>query len=149
MKVKSIFKYLVIIVLIFLMIALRAYITRQLKSQFEVIYRINFSILFIGSFINVAIGLILGIEYLINEVKKEGILKLNLPKIIIMGVPSMYFSFAYLIGYCNNEFIQKTLLSYPIINLFDYDSSFISVSQIIFGYIIITSFYRYNNFLDK
>ncbi|MFT8351264.1 hypothetical protein [Clostridium saccharoperbutylacetonicum] len=149
MKVKSIFKYLFFTILIFLMIALRAYITRQLKSQFEVIYRINFSLLFIGMSINVAIGLALGMEHLINEIKKEGTWKPNLPKIILMGIPSLYFSFAYLVGYCNNEFLQKTILFYPITNLFNYDSSFISVSQIILGYIIITSFYRYNNFLDK
>lgn len=149
MKLKSIFKYLFFTILIFLMIAVRAYVARQLKSQFDAIYRMNFSLLFIETFINIVIGLLLGMENLFNEIKKDGVWKVNLSKIILMGVPSLYFSFAYLVGYCNNEFIQKTLLSYPIINLFEYDSSFITVSQIILGYIIITSFYRYNNFSDK
>lgn len=145
MKVKLIFKYLVFTVLIFLMIAVKVYITKQLKSQFEAIYRINFTLLFIEAFLNIGIGLLLGMEYLIKEIKKDGIWKLNSPKIILMGVPSLYFSFAYLVGYCNNEFVQKTLLSYPLINLFNYDSSFIAVSQIIFGYIIVTSFYTTTN----
>lgn len=93
--------------------------------------------------INVGIGLLLGLEHLISEIRKDGTLKVNLHKIILMGLPSLYFSLTYFLGYSNNRFVQN-ILAYPIIKLLTYYSSFVFVFQLILGYDVIRSFYKYS-----
>lgn len=83
------------------------------------------------------IGLILGLEHLFTEIEKEGKWKINLPRIILIGIPSLYFSLSMFIYYTNNQIID-----YPIYVLLKGNSSFISVFQLILGYSFITSFYK-------
>jgi hypothetical protein len=83
------------------------------------------------------IGLLLGLEHLICEIKKEGTWIVNLPKIVLMAIPSLYFSLAMFIYFNNIPF-----LSFPIVVLIKDGTAFINAFQVILGYSIITSFYK-------
>jgi hypothetical protein len=85
------------------------------------------------------IGLLLGLEHLICEIRKEGTWIINLPKVVLMVIPSLYFSLAMFIYYNN-----ITVLSFSIGVLIEGGSGFIHAFQIILGHSIITSFYKNN-----
>ena len=88
----------------------------------------------------VVLGLLLGLEKFLYEMKKEGKWKINLPKLILLGVPSLYFSLGIFVLCIPITPIRQTL-SYPIFYLLKYDN-IISIFQVILGYIIITSFIK-------
>lgn len=93
-------------------------------------------------FVFMVIGAVLGIESLLKEGKKEGTWKVNLCKLVILGVPSFYFSLTYCIYYCEVDFIRN-MLSYPAAYLLTKNSDiFVAVFQLILGYSIVTSFYK-------
>ncbi|HSQ33732.1 MAG TPA: hypothetical protein VLM81_02410 [Peptostreptococcaceae bacterium] len=87
----------------------------------------------------IILGLLLGLETFLLETKKEGNWRVNLPKIILLGVPTLYFSLGIFIMYLPLSFIQQTL-SYPLQFFLEGSTHFLSIFQVIFGYIIITSF---------
>ena len=94
-------------------------------------------LLLVKTIIFIIVGLLLGLESLILETRKEGKWKVNLPKVIFLGLPSLYFSIGTLIYfYCPIAFVQVTLC-YPIRHFFD--GNFLTVFQIILGYTICTS----------
>ena len=142
MKIKTWLKYLFYILLITILIFLKEYVNGLLKADFNQTFRINFYFLAIAMLINVGIGLFLGLEHLISEIKKAGTWKINVPKIVLMGLPSLYFSLINFIGYSNNEFLRKILVD-PIVGLLlKYGTAFTPVFQLILGYVVITSFYK-------
>ena len=145
MKLKSWSKYFIIIVLILLMAFWGQYIfvgirKNAIKTFENNIYLNNIlMIIFYGG-----IGFLLGLEHLIEEIKKEGVWQINIPKLVLMGIPSLYFSL-YIFIYCSsNQFVQA-VLGYPIGILSKGSASFIAVFQLILGYSIITSFYKKKN----
>lgn len=85
------------------------------------------------------VGLLLGFEYFINERRKVGSWKITLPKLILLGLPSLFFSLTHLIALINNTFIQDKLLIFSRLG-----TNFIPVFQIILGYTAITCLYKYN-----
>ena len=87
----------------------------------------------------IVLGVLLGLDKLILEMRKEGNWRLNLPKVIFLGLPSLYFSIGVFITFIPIGFIQQTI-GYPI--RFFLTGNFISVFQIILGYTICTSFIK-------
>jgi hypothetical protein len=87
----------------------------------------------------VVLGLLLGLETFLLETKKEGTWRVNLPKLILLGVPTLYFSLGIFIMYIPLSFIQQPL-SYPLQFFLGDSTNFLSIFQVILGYIIITSF---------
>lgn len=87
---------------------------------------------------NVVIGVLLGIDHLFYQVKQTGSWTFNLPKAIIMGLPSLYFSFGIFILTLNSK------LAYPIQLLLKSNSYLIYIFQLMIGYLMITSFYKSN-----
>lgn len=87
-----------------------------------------------------ALGALLGIEHLITERRKTGRWKLNLPKTIFMVIPSLYLSVTYLLYFTVIGCIYNPLIGLLVSNRYGLD--IISVSQVLFGYFIITSFYK-------
>jgi hypothetical protein len=81
--------------------------------------------------------MLLGAEYIWKEIKKAGGWKIKYLKLIIMGLPAAYLSFAYLI------YLIPYL--YPFKFMYSFNSGSFTVFQIILGYSIITSFYRADN----
>jgi len=147
MKMKICLKYLVYIMLISFMVFGGRYVLVLYQNNMQnfawgslSVYIFNILMLVIFG----AIGAALGFENLLIEAKKEGTWKINFYKIVILGVPSLYFSLTYCIYYCNIDFIRN-ILSYPAAYLFAKNTNiFIGMFQVILGYSIITSFYKRN-----
>lgn len=144
MKIKSWLKYLICILLICFLIILREYVGKLFSASY---YRIEYPEIFyygiINLFLGVSIGLFLGLEYLIKELGKEGTWKINLPKLILFGLPSLYFSLSPIWFLSHSEFIHE-IIAYPLLYLFRYGSSYVSLFQVILGYVVITSLFKYS-----
>lgn len=94
-------------------------------------------------FFYVSLGIIIGIEYLLDMSRKNLIVKINLPRILTLGLASLYFSLYSVLAYIDNNFIKNTV-AYPLINLWQRVCIlYVPVFQMILGFVIITSFYRY------
>lgn len=141
MKIKSWIKYIFYVAVILVLVLVKGYLTRQLSEAYFR-FRIEFYQLVIISLINIGIGLVLGLEHLISELSKGGPLKINIPKVVFMGIPSLYFSLTYLLCSSKIYFVQR-ILAYPAYHLLiKYGDDFVPIFQLIFGYILITSFYK-------
>ncbi|MBX4267980.1 hypothetical protein [Clostridium estertheticum] len=142
MKEKSWLKYLFIILIILFIVFSGQHILDGINRNAQETYNTHpylqniLMIIFYGG-----IGLLLGLEHLIHEIKKEGTWIINVPKFLLMGLPSLYFSLAVFIYYSNNQLVRN-VLSYPISILLTSNQSFIWVFPLILGYSIITSFYK-------
>lgn len=136
MKTKSWSRYLIYMCLILIIVFWGQHIFGVYKQSvqkgfnYRPYYLNILTIIFYGG-----IGLLLGLEHLICEIKKEGTWIVNLPKIVLMAIPSLYFSLAMFIYFNNIPF-----LSFPIGVLIKDGTAFINAFQIILGYSIITSF---------
>ncbi|MDV4150744.1 hypothetical protein R0131_07825 [Clostridium sp. AL.422] len=73
------------------------------------------------------IGVVLGLDGFLIELKREGKWKFNIPKLIILGIPSLIFSIPYIV------------ILVPISNSF---SNIFTISSIILGYTLISSLYK-------
>ncbi|SDH31012.1 hypothetical protein [Desulfosporosinus hippei] len=89
---------------------------------------------FIGSsVIYILLGLLLGLEHLVKEFRKDGNWSVNIIRLIIMGVPSGVFAFYLVLIYT---------LPIRLPSFLSYNNLFFQVSGIICGYTLITSFYK-------
>lgn len=151
MKKKSWLKYMVYIFLLAGAIFLKDYISRTYQVDVEenfTPYVVSMGVVII---MNMLIGVLLGLENLMEERKKEGSWKINIPKIVLMLIPSLYFSSTYILSfflYPMDGFIQK-ILTYPILIFSTNGSGFIELFQLISGYILITSFYKERKTYEK
>lgn len=143
MNIKSWLKYLFYIILIFAVIFLREYVGGLFTANYKQAYRINFSLITINMLIVVSIGILLGLEHIISETRKEGTWKINSPKIILLGLTSLYFSLTSFLIFSNIQFVQK-IIAFPLYKLLKYGSGYVPLFQLILGYVIITSFYKCN-----
>lgn len=110
----------------------------SVNKEKQVTYQIMPFILW-SMFIFILLGLLLGLEKLILESKKPGSWKINLPKLIFLGIPSLYFSLGIHIYY--SSFIPQ-VLSYPIQFFLQNNLEFFSIFQVILGYVISSSFIK-------
>jgi len=102
------------------------YFYHQKSVAYDVLpYMIWSSVFYFGG------GILLGLEKFMSEVKKEGRWKVNWPKAVILGIPSLFFS---AIMFIPIDFISFYLLV-P-------NSSTLNLVQVLFGYVLITSFIR-------
>jgi len=85
------------------------------------------------SVICILIGFLLGLEHIVKEFRKGGNWSVNVIRLIIMGVPSGVFAFYLALVFT----IQIRLPSFLL-----YHNLFFEVSGIIFGYTLMTSFYK-------
>ncbi len=130
-------KYFVYIVLIVALLYLKNFINARFENSY--LRYMNTAYLLIGKYIiNLFIGIILGLDNLIAEMKKEGSWKINLPKLLIIAIPALYFSLGIMIYY-----MTDSILSVPAgLLIKNGNSSFMDIFQLILGYSIITSFYK-------
>lgn len=142
MKLKPWLKYLVFFALIYSLILLRGYVDQLFLASYQRFEEpAYYYYLVISLLVNTCIGVLLGLEYFINELIKEGRWKINLPKLLLVGLPSLYFSMTN-IGFISNPFLYEKL-ALPVLYLFKYGTGFVSFFQVILGYVIITSPYKY------
>ena len=83
-------------------------------------------------------GVLLGLEKFISEVKKKGSWKVNWPKVIFLGIPSIYLALGIFIGYL--PYSIRGILWHPFSLLYFSEIDLIPIFQLAFGYILITSF---------
>jgi MFS superfamily sulfate permease-like transporter len=145
MKIKSWLKYLIYITLIFILIVLREYVEKLFSESY---YRYENPAMFcyavISLLLGVCIGLFLGLEHLISELRKEGPWKINLPKLILAGLLSLYCSLFNIWVLSGSQFMRE-IIAYPLLYLFRYGSGYVSLFQMILGYVVITSFFKYSD----
>lgn len=90
----------------------------------------------------VILGLLLGLDHFIQEMGKVGKWRINMAKLVLLGIPSLYFSFGYFIYFRIGKLLPHAL-TYPIVNLINNSRpSKLPVFQIILGYCIITVFVK-------
>jgi len=86
-------------------------------------------------------GMLLGLETFIIEIKKKGSWKVNWPKAIFLGIPLLYLAFGVFIGHIPIAFIRQ-ILEYPYLMLYVSKINLVPIFQVVFGYILITSFMK-------
>ncbi|WMJ81019.1 hypothetical protein RBU49_01835 [Clostridium sp. MB40-C1] len=127
--------YLILIVVLFTVgVLLLTNYKFQLQRTFEhnLVYITFIIIIFFGG-----IGIVLGLDNHNVLLKKEGTLKVDKPKLLILGIPSFIFSTAYIWGYLGLGNIIPNIFLYLIEN--DY---IVVISSIILGYTVTSSFYK-------
>lgn len=93
----------------------------------------------------IILGILLGLEHLMLEMKKEGQWNFNLPKVILLGIPLFYLAMSYFIYYFpTSSVIIQEILSYPVAFILRsrMSQTYMAIFQIMLGHIIITSFYK-------
>jgi hypothetical protein len=141
MKLKQWLKYLFYIMIILIMVLLRVHFTKLMKEYGSLTFQINYYYIIILLLINVMIGLVLGLDHLLKEIKIGGTWKINSPKLIFLGLPSLYFTIANIFMYIPGKFSTYVFIR-PLLKFMLYDDNILSLFQLIFGYTIITSFYK-------
>lgn len=144
MKKNKWLKYLGYILLIVVLIYLDGHVGYKQKNYQEQTFNLSLSYFVISMIIKIGIGLLLGLEHISNEMKKEGSWKINLPKILLMVIPSLYFSMSYFFMYLYNDNLIYGILTYPASLFMRNGSGYIIIFQLLFGYLFITSFYKQN-----
>ena len=94
-----------------------------------------------STLIFVILGVLLGAEKFILERRKEGHWEVNLPKVIFLGFPLLYFSFGFFLNYLPVPFVYQ-YVTYSLRFFVEGNSSFWSIFQMLFGYVVVTSFYK-------
>jgi ABC-type arginine transport system permease subunit len=89
-------------------------------------------------FIYMFLGILLGLDHLIGQVQhKDGRWSADATRLIILGLPALYFS-CYLLMYFGNIrvlFFRSLLFQHDV-------QQFFNIAAVIFGYILITSFHK-------
>ena len=140
MKTKSWLKYFFIITAILLVVFGGNYFFgRYYSGNSET--TLHFSPYIFEIAIYISIGVFLGLDHFLQEIKKIGHLKINIPKLIVLGMPSLYFSF-YLFVYFGIGRYFPNVFTHPIAILLRNHTDFMHIFQLILGYTVITSLYK-------
>ncbi len=83
-------------------------------------------------------GMILGLDYIFKESKKEGMWKINWGKLILLGLPSAYLTLCIIAPMYNFDFIVPQI----IYNLLMPNLFITEAIDVLLGYTIISSFYK-------
>lgn len=91
---KNIIYILLILILFWIGVKLRSNYFQEVKMTFKHNYLfvslVNF--IFFGG-----IGFILGLDKLIKELKKDGEIKVNIPRLVVLGIPILILSIPYIL----------------------------------------------------
>ncbi len=141
MRIKEARKYVICLIILSILIFAREYFSNQYE-EYHYGYVVNkmFYYEVLCLLTSVSIGLILGSKVFLREFKLPGRWKVNVLKLLILGVPSFYFSIIILLLNTRNLAIFK-LIEAPI-SFANYSLGYVTIFQIIFGYVIATSFYK-------
>jgi len=97
----------------------------------------------INLLISMSIGVIFGLKHIMKEVRKEGEWLVDFPKLIIIGSPLFLISLYHIWIYFNIQFLMNILVyGLGCLSIFGLSASSVSLFQLTFGYIVITSFYK-------
>jgi len=149
MKGKPWLRYLATVLLIAMIVFLRAYVESVIETEDHMRLFGAWKYIIYGMVMCIAIGLLLGAEHLFGEIKKEGKWELNLPKIILLGLPALYLSLAdivympiHLLEFVNNSPLGVIFDPWIAIAMNRCYTEYITLIQVLLGYVVITSFYK-------
>ncbi len=140
MRKKAWLKYCIYILLLSVLIFMKEYVTGKLEFSYKRTWGAGYgyiTLITIPFIFNLMIGLFFGIEHFLVEIKKAGKWKISLPKLILVGLPSLFFSLTNHIACINNTFVHNTLLRITALGI-----NFIPLFQIVLGYVFITCLYK-------
>ncbi|AZV56021.1 hypothetical protein [Clostridium sp. AWRP] len=141
MKIKTWLKYFIYVFIIIVFMYLLGYISVYLKKLQEAFSISIYQYGLITFILYALIGFLIGLEHFLKEKRKNGRWRVNLSKLTLMGLPSLYFSFYVFIFYCPVPFIRAALIQ-PIEFFLRVNMNLITIFQLLFGYVVITSFYK-------
>jgi hypothetical protein len=85
-------------------------------------------------------GLLLGIEHLVCEIQKKGKWRVNLPRLILLGLPSLFLGLYFNLYYTSIPFLK--LLARHLPAYLAQSPICMQLSILLLGYIMATSFQR-------
>lgn len=132
--IKNIIYIALIAVFLILGLLILTKINLQAKQRFE--YNLTYTTFIIITFFG-GIGAILGLDNLIISLKKKGVLKVNKPRLLVLGIPSFIVSMTYIWATLGLFKVIPTI--YPYLIKYDYP---IIISSIILGHTIVSSLYK-------
>ena len=136
-------KYLIYSIVIFGLIFAGRVLVAQFALLFDMYMSYEFFVLSesLSALLFVIIGMLLGFERLFTERKKDGKWKFNLPKALLVGIPSLYFSLFLPLAYSSLGVIYSPTRMF-LINGGKHGMDFLPVVQVMLGYTVITCFYK-------
>lgn len=132
--IKNIIYIALIAIFLTLGVLILAKINMQAEQRFE--YNLTYTTFIIITFFG-GIGALLGLDDFIITLKKKGVLKVNKPRLLVLGIPSFIVSMTYI--WANLGLFKAMPGIYPYLIKYDYT---IIVSSIILGHTIISSLYK-------
>ncbi|KKM09706.1 hypothetical protein SY88_17340 [Clostridiales bacterium PH28_bin88] len=88
--------------------------------------------------IYISVGILIGLDHLINEIRKQGRWALSIEKLILLGLPAVYLAFADIFWYSES---LHFLLPSPLY-LYVTGGRIQLFAGVILGYTVMTSFYK-------
>jgi len=141
MKKASWLKYLILILLIIGFLVLDKYIYYKAFSTLD-ITPISFLAFPFLTLLNIAIGVLIGLEPLFKEAKKEGRWKFNWLRALILLLPTLYLIIVFTGIIYGRIYCRPLLFLLYEHHLTNTAMDVLSIIRLLFGYWLITSFYK-------
>jgi len=88
----------------------------------------------------VVCGMLIGLDTLLNEIRKKGVWKINIPKLVVLGIPSLFFTLYIYFYYFGLPIFKNFIDLFEVVA--KNGSSHIKLFQVLLGFSIITSVYK-------
>ena len=122
-------KYAVVIALFIVIALIISHLLLPIDMQLRVMHRYTIGTIISMQLLHYLLGALLGLEHLIDQLKKSGKFKFNLERFLIVGIPAFILSIEYLELY----YVRVGLT---------YTPAFLLFLRMVFGYYLITSIYK-------
>jgi hypothetical protein len=134
MKYKKALGYLLYAVLLFGYLFMAFYLALALARYNSAHFNITWLIVLAVPVSYIIFGCLLGLDYLIGQTQRNGTWSVKTVRLILLGLPALYFSFYFLMLFYGP--IRKPIL--PILS----PQQFVDIAAVVFGYVLITSFQK-------
>jgi hypothetical protein len=92
---------------------------------------------------NTIFGVLIGFECFLKQRKRKGKWSFNVPRFVLMGIPSLIFGLYFLV-YCFDVIFTDTIINF-LPEFLASSTWLFTISQILFGYVLITDFSKQKN----
>lgn len=143
MKNEVILKYFFYLIIIIFFIIISNVVT--LKATFYAKRFEFFPLIVIKTCIYFIFGAFLGLDNFLKEKSNKGVWKINKPKLLILGLPSLYFSLSLILLHTKLVWLSSFFYIFKanISNILQMKYIYV-FSPILLGFIVVTSFYKHN-----
>lgn len=137
---KKWFYYFGYVTIIFTVLLLYLWYIDNLRKTGAKNYNFSMQLMYLPIICSVIFGILLGLEKLVKEIKKEGAWQINRAKLIIIGLPSLYITLFTLIYYFHEHFV--ILPGFVAALLLKFGNDVQIYSGIVLGHVLVSSFYK-------